>query len=325
MSRKHEIQTAYNRGHLLTLNNEWYREQVHDLVSYLLRKDLGPRGDITSRAICVNRDMEVHAIIEAKEDGIIAGIEEASLLYDNRHIKIVTSEQDGTRVQRGAKILELCGSCIDILETERTGLNLLRRMSGIATTVCSLAAKLEKISSKALIAATRKNPWGNLDNKAVHVGGGLTHRLGLWESMLIKENHLAILKKEGIKNYIQEAIHRAVASPYKDAKFIEIEVTSEKEALAAARCFAEMKATQDINTSNVIMLDNMEPSQIDVIIRQMIQDNLYENIIFEVSGGITADNFEDYARTPVDILSFGSITHSVNALDLSQSIVSSGD
>ena len=325
MSRKDEIQTAYNRGHLLTLKNEWYREQVLDLIAHSLSQDLGLRGDITSRAICTNRKIEVHAMIEAKEDGIIAGIEEASLLYNNRHIKIVTSEQDGTSVQRGAKILELCGSCIDILETERTGLNILRRMSGIATTVCRLAAKLEKISSKALIAATRKNPWGNLDNKAVHVGGGLTHRLGLWDSMLIKENHLAILKKEGIKTYIQEAIHRAVVSHYKDANFIEIEVSSEKETLAAARCFAKMKDTHDIHTSCVIMLDNMVSSQVDVILRQVIQDNLYENIIFEVSGEITADNFEDYARTPVDILSFGSITHSVSALDLSQSIVSSGD
>jgi nicotinate-nucleotide pyrophosphorylase (carboxylating) len=183
-------------------------------------------------------------------------------------------------------------------------------MSGIATETKHLVDSLRNYQTR--IAATRKTLLRYLDKKAVFLGGGLTHRFGLWDAILIKDNHLETVKKEGKTNYIETALTRA--SKYLDeVNFIEIEVTSHEEALTAAQIFDALKLKKPC----VIMLDNMKPALIRETLEALREKNLYDNLLIEASGDITPKNIRKYAKTGVDVVSMGYLTHSMKALDLS--------
>jgi nicotinate-nucleotide pyrophosphorylase (carboxylating) len=312
MDKKKLIFEAYNRSELLKLENPKYLERVKDFTEKWLQEDLG-RGDITVEALSL-KDNKGNAIIKAKSSGIIAGINEAVWFYNNHNIEVKVLKKDGSPIKRGDIILALAGNEKDLFETERTGLNLLQRMSSIATLTHEM---VEEIKGKNVeIVPPRKNHWGLLDKKAVTLGGGLTHRLGLWESILIKENHIEAIKKEGFDDYIETALERAFK--YEKTVFIEIEVENINDCLKAATKFKEYIKEKPC----IIMLDNFSVEDTKKAVDLLKQKNLRNHILIESSGRITPDNIMGYADTGVDIVSMSYITYAQNICDLSQRITS---
>jgi nicotinate-nucleotide pyrophosphorylase (carboxylating) len=314
MNREELILKAYTRGSSLTLENPGYLERVKAFTIGMVDEDVGEAGDITSRSVLAGFDSSSGATIVSKDSGVVAGVEEATWFYSRFGLEVEAVKKDGEGIGPGQTLFSLKGKCTDMLKTERTGLNLLQRMSGIATLT---RQALDKVQGTGLhIAATRKTHWGALDNKAVAVAGGMTHRLGLWDSILIKENHLSVLKKNGYAdNYVEEALQRAWRWPRKN--FIEIEVGTPEEARRAAYMFQNF-LSGDISFPCIIMLDNFSVEGLKAMMEEMKTEGFYPNMIFEASGSITFDNIDKFASTGVDVVSLGYLTHSPRSLDISQ-------
>jgi nicotinate-nucleotide pyrophosphorylase (carboxylating) len=208
-------------------------------------------------------------------------------------------------VEEKTTVLEMVGDARTMLSIERTLLNLLTRMSGIATATSRLIEKVRRAGYKTRIACTRKVAPGlsYFDKRAVMLGGGDTHRLHLDDLIIIKDNHLAVVGDVG------EAIKR-VRQAVSFSKKIEIEVSTEKEALEAVRAGAD-----------IVMLDNFSPHQIKETIMLLEKERLRDKILVEASGGINEGNVLEFAATGVDILSLGEITDSVKTLDMSLDVV----
>lgn len=334
MKRLDRILKAYDYSDKLNLQNEKYREKVREYFAKEMHEDLTGFGmwtdrlDITTKAL-FDEDKKVKAYVKAKENGIIAGLEEVTEFYESNGLEVKVYKQDGDRVKEGEKVMELNGYGKDLLKLERTGLNFLQRMSGIATATRDLKNKIKDYDT--VIVATRKSLERYLDKKAVTLGGGLSHRLGLYDGILIKDNHLTLLKKEGIENVVEEAIERTLRfKDYSRLKFIEIEVTTQGDAIKAAEKFKHISALSEsiyyveemfeTLSPYIIMLDNMKPAEIRKTVDELKKKGLYDYILLEASGGITEKNIEKYAKAGVDAISMGCLTHSVKALDLSQKI-----
>ena len=165
---------------------------------------------------------------------------------------------------------------------------------------------------------TRKTPWGLLDKRAVHLGGGGTHRLGLGDAIVIKNNHLALLAPRE-EEAAPMAIERAWEFREKSA-FIEVEVRGEAGALAAAEAFRRLQEDAAEEYPCLLMLDNMTPDEIGPILDVLRRENLWEHVLIEASGGISEANVEAYAACGVDAISVGALTHSARALDICQRI-----
>jgi len=275
---------------------------LEETLLSMLTEDTG-QGDITT-ALTVPNGCMAEAEVIAKENGVVAGIEEAKILLENLGLKVEALITDGKGVKAKQTLLKIYGDARTILAVERTLLNLLSRMSGIATTTRKLVEKILKAGFKTKIACTRKTAPGLLyfDKKAVSIGGGDTHRLHLDDMILIKDNHIAIVG--GVGKAVKKAKEGCSFS-----KKIEVEVTKVEEALAAAKAGAD-----------IIMLDNFSPNQIKDAIRRIEKAGFREKVLLEASGGITAENVIAYALTGVDILSLGEITDSAKALDISLAI-----
>jgi nicotinate-nucleotide pyrophosphorylase (carboxylating) len=275
---------------------------LEEKLKQLLAEDVG-QGDVTS-AVVVPSDLAVEATLLAKEAGTAAGIEETEILAKSLGLSVETKVTDGDEIKKGKILLKLSGDAQTILSAERTILNLLSRMSGIATATRQLTEKLRKAKATAKIAATRKTALGlsYFDKKAVLIGGGDPHRLRLDDMILIKDNHVAIVGS------VEDAVRKAkqVAS---FSKKIEVEVASIADALKAAKAGAD-----------IVMLDNFSPKLVRETIEALKKARFFGKILLEVSGGITEQNLLEYASTPVDIISMGALTHSVKALDVSLEI-----
>jgi nicotinate-nucleotide pyrophosphorylase (carboxylating) len=278
------------------------RKILEEKLLRMLTEDTG-QGDITT-ALTVPNGCRTEAEVIAKENGVVAGIEEAKILLENLGLKVEALITDGKGVKAKQTLLKIYGDARTILAVERTLLNLLSRMSGIATTTRKLVEKILKAGFKTKVACTRKTAPGLLyfDKKAVSIGGGDTHRLHLDDMILIKDNHIAIVG--GVGKAVKKAKEGCSFS-----KKIEVEVTKVEEALAAAKAGAD-----------IIMLDNFSPNQIKDAIKQLEKAGFREKVLLEASGGITAENVIAYALTGVDILSLGEITDSPKALDISLEI-----
>ena len=199
------LERAFQRGSELTLKNPVYREWIERFIVDEIQADVGIKGDITSRAVLPKKS-SMKAIIMTRQSGILAGLEEACFLFRKNGLKPIPKKKDGQRIRKGEIVLEIYGDTRELLRVERSAVDLLQRMSGIAT----LTAKLRThIRNRVPIAPTRKTQWRYLDKKAVFLGGGMTHRLALWESILIKDNHLAALKKQGVTDPIALSLQRA--------------------------------------------------------------------------------------------------------------------
>jgi nicotinate-nucleotide pyrophosphorylase (carboxylating) len=275
------------------------RKILEEKLKQLLAEDVG-QGDVTSAAV-VPSGLTVEAAVVAKEAGIAAGIEETVILAESLGLSVKAEVADGEKIRNGQIIMKISGNAQTILSAERTMLNLLSRMSGIATTTRRLTEKLKKANSTAKIAATRKTAPGLLyfDKKAVVIGGGDPHRLRLDDMVLVKDNHLAIAGS--VENAVKKAKQAASFS-----KKIEAEVTSTADALKAAEAGAD-----------IVMLDNFSPKQIREAVEALKKAGFFGKVLLEVSGGITEQNLLEYASTQVDIISIGALTHSVKALDIS--------
>ena len=272
------------------------------------QEDIGP-SDITSEAV-LNKSKQGIAVLKAKQSGIVGGVEEVSWFYKKHNLRVKALAQDLKEVQKGDAILEVYGRRKDILATERVGLNVLQRMSGIATETRCLVELVRKYKTR--VAATRKTVLRYLDKKAVFLGGGLTHRFGLWDSILIKDNHLEALKREGVRSPIEKAV--TMASKFVDrVRFIEVETTNLEEAVRAARKFKELNLIKP----SIVMLDNVEPKEIHQVLEKMRRENLHNRVLFEASGNITPENITEYAKTGVDVVSLGYLTHSAKVFDMS--------
>lgn len=308
LDRQKLVELAYQKGKELTLNNQIYLDWMESFFAKEYVEDVGAR-DITSAAVLTKNEPRT-AFLTAKASGVIGGIEEINWFLMKHNLDVTIYKRDGQKILKGETILEIQGKQKDILAAERIALNVLQRMSGIATETSRLVDLLKGCATK--IAATRKTLLRYLDKKAVFLGGGLTHRFGLWDSILIKDNHLETLKSEGITDYIETAIVRA--SGFVDAvAFIEIEVTSHEEALRAATKFEALK----LKTPCVVMLDNMAPTAITQTLETLRDKNLYSSVLLEASGKITPENIGEYAKTGIDVVSLGYLTHSAKVLDMS--------
>jgi nicotinate-nucleotide pyrophosphorylase (carboxylating) len=277
------------------------RKILEDRLKALLADDIG-LGDVTAQAI-IPPNLMVRAMVLAKDHGSVAGIEEAVILAESLGLKIGAKVTDGSVVEDKQVLLEISGDAQTILAIERTLLNLLSRMSGIATATRTLTQKLQEAGCKTRIAATRKSAPGLLyfDKKAVMIGGGDTHRLHLDDLVLIKDNHISIIGS------VEEAVRKAKTN-VSFTKKIEAEVTDANNALKAAKAGAD-----------IIMLDNFSPEQAKAT-ADMLSKMGFGHVQLEISGNITDENLMEYVEAEVDIISLGALTHSVKALDISLEI-----
>jgi nicotinate-nucleotide pyrophosphorylase (carboxylating) len=322
MNRKTLIETAFKRLSVLSLANPEYKKWVKRFTLDILDQDRGDK-DLTSNALFGVKGKPTTAIIQTKEPGIIAGLEEVIWFYNQLNLKVNPQKKDGESIQPGDILCDITGPENLLLETERTGLKVLQRMSGIATATQQCINTLRKAGGTAEVVATRKTHWPLLDKKAVVLGGGGTHRLGLWDAILIKDNHLKEIKRMGYKTrYVQEALRRAWRHRL-DAIFIEIEVETPQEAITAAETFRTLQVSSGTakDVPCVIMLDNMLPRNICKIYEELRNRKLYDFVLLEASGGIMLENIDRYAKVGVDIISLGSLTHSPKALDINQTVL----
>ena len=257
-------------------------------------------GDITSALLTKKK---IVAKIISRQQGVIAGIKFAKNLFQLKGCTVKAFVKDGAKVKRNQKILQVSGNTQSVLSCERTVLNLLSRMSGIATQTNFLVSKIRSVSKKTSLYSTRKTAPGLriFDKEAVKIGGGHKHRMALDEMIMIKDNHLVLC------NSMEDIIKQA----QKKRKRIEIEVENQKDALLAAKMGA-----------SIIMLDNFIPAEIKRTIAVLRKKKMRNKVKLEASGGISSKNIIAYAKTGVDMISVGSITNSVNALDLSLEVIS---
>ena len=198
-----------------------------------------------------------------------------------------------------------------VLALERTILNILGQLSGIAT-------EAKKWSSKApgQIACTRKTIWGLLDKWAVHLGGGLTHRLTKQDALMIKENDLAVMYPDANSNGARISKFLGEVDPSEAGAFIEIEVREEKEAIMAAFTWSERRMIEGFDRL-VIMLDNFSPERSKAVADELVEMGLREHVVLEASGGILLENLEDWRECGLDVLSTSTINRGTTPLDLS--------
>ncbi len=260
-------------------------------------------GDITTNSI-IPEGIKAKGVIKAKEKCVICGIDFIVAFFEEYGIKCKKLFNDGEEAY--GNILEFEGDARTILMLERTALNLLMHLSGIATITNRIVKKAKSVNKKVRIACTRKTLplLSPLQKYAVYVGGGDTHRFRLDDCVLIKDNHIAIV---GVK----EAIKRAKEN-VSFTKKIEVEVSNLKE----LREVLEERA-------DIIMLDNFKPEDVEKALKIINDFERKTNFrpIVEVSGGIKEDNILEYARYNVDVISLGILTHSVKSVDMSLNIV----
>ncbi len=259
-----------------------------------------PFGDITSEYVLEKHTCKAEII--AKEDLILAGISDISRLFEHYGVRTSSQNKDGDRIKAGTSILFLHGDAHAILLVERTALNLIGRMSGIATQTRRIQERVSAINPDCRITATRKTAPGLRlpDKKATMIGGADPHRFSLSDAVLIKDTHRMLVP-------IGEAVRRArSAGAY---HLIEAEAESVDEAMEAARAGAD-----------IILLDNMTPGEIVVVLDNLKTNGLRETVLIELSGGINPDTIDEYAAVGADRISLGMLTHTVRNADFSLEI-----
>ncbi len=259
-----------------------------------LRKDVG-RGDLTTQLVVPDIDGSAYIIIE--QDAVVAGIDVVSDLLESVGISVSALVKDGDRIRSGSRVMSLSGPLTRIITAERTALNILMRMSGIADVT---AQAVERVGNGIIVAATRKTTpgFGDFEKEAVRIGGGDTHRMALDSMIMIKDNH--IMACGGVRNAMERV---------KKASFsikVEIEVENLEDAITAAEMGAD-----------IIMADNCGP-ELTGKIRDAVK-GINDRILVEASGNITMDNIAEYVGM-ADIVSMGALTHSVKAVMFSMDV-----
>lgn len=267
------------------------------LVRCALEEDLGRAGDITTDAI-IDSGAVSEAAFTARERGVVAGLGVVKSVFQllDATTRFNTHIEDGTTVAPGDKIATVAGLTRILLMGERTALNFLCRLSGIATATAEMVRAVKDY--RASIVCTRKTTPGHrvIEKYAIRVGGGTNHRFGLDDAILIKDNH--VFSAGGVINAIQRA--RANAG-----HLVKIEV--EVDTLEQLDAVLQMHP----NGADVVMLDNFAPAKIAEAVKK-----IDKRMLIEISGGVTKDNIADFAATGVDLISSGALTHSVTSLDI---------
>jgi nicotinate-nucleotide pyrophosphorylase (carboxylating) len=277
-----------------------YLNERKALLNFL-REDIG-RGDITSNSVLKPNLLASSTILcKDSEQAVVAGLREVGIVFDLCKCSCTALVDEGSMVRRGNEVMRIKGRARDILKAERTALNLLMRMSGIATETKKFVEVVKKISKDIEIAGTRKTAPGlrSFDKKAIKIGGGRTHRNSLDEMVLIKDNHLVLTGSIG------ESISSAKKLVGNNIK-VECEVTDLQSAIEAINFGAD-----------VIMLDNFSPQEVENATRVLKELGLRQKCLLEISGGISLANVSQFAKSNPDIISVGSLTHSVKSVDFS--------
>jgi nicotinate-nucleotide pyrophosphorylase (carboxylating) len=269
--------------------------EIEDAVTRALKEDLGRAGDITSIAT-VPEDAQARAIVAARKPGVVSGLPLVALSFRrlSPQIAIEAHARDGDAIKAGSKLMTVAGDARAVLSAERTALNFIGHLSGIAS---ATAAFVQRIAhTKARIICTRKTTPGlrALEKYAVRCGGGYNHRFGLDDAMLIKDNHIAVA------GGIRAVLERAKRSTGHLVK-IEIEVDS----------LAQLAEVLDVGLADVVLIDNFDQATMREAVKMVAG-----RLVVEASGGIALDSAAAIAETGVDYLSSGSLTHSVQNLDI---------
>ena len=270
---------------------------IEDLIQLALKEDIGP-GDITTDNL-VAPGTRGRATIIAKQDLVIAGLQVAEKVFNTLEPKIGFEPlyTDGDRVPDGGTVVRIDGPLGALLRGERTALNFLQRLSGIATQAHAFVGEVAGTSVK-LVDTRKTTPgWRVLEKYAVRMGGAHNHRMGLYDGVLIKDNHIAV--SGGIANAVKKVRQQI-------SHLVKVEVE--------AATFEEVKEALDTG-ADVIMLDNMDLNQIRKAVRM-----IDKKALVEVSGNVTRERLKELAQTGVDLISIGALTHSAVAVDLSMKI-----
>ncbi|MEA3489551.1 MAG: carboxylating nicotinate-nucleotide diphosphorylase [Candidatus Omnitrophota bacterium] len=289
------------------------RKRVDTIIRFALKEDIWT-GDVTSQAV-IDNFQNVDAVILSRGSGVVCGMDivERVFIAVDCGLRFRPMVKDGDHVEPDQEVAFAEGNAQSILKAERVALNFLSLLSGVATTTRRFVDRVEGTGVK--IYDTRKTiPLHRyLQKYAVTVGGGHNHRSGLWDMVLIKDNHLRIFgmqkKAAESETIVKKIIKRARSAVQKNIR-IEIEVETLKECEYALD-----------ERPEVIMLDNMSPENVKEAVRMRKEKGLEKEVLFEVSGGVTMDNVRDYAQTGVEIISTGSITDFIRPLDFSLEVI----
>ena len=270
-------------------------------IDSFLSEDVGS-GDVTS-AFTPNR--RVKAQIISNSDGFISGVCEVRLLFKNHGVKVTAHVKDGGAVSRGQVVLTLSGMSFDILVVERTALNFLSRMSGITTKTRRYADVLKSVGSHSRVVATRKTTPGlrYFEKRAVVLGGGLPHRMGLYDMILIKDNHLALFGGD-----VSAALAAAKSSG--SSLKVEVEVSCLRDGILAVEGGAD-----------IVMFDNMSPKKVKAAVSELKRMGLRKKVLLEASGGVNIKNIGAFGLCGVDWISTGRLTQSAPYVDFSLEFV----
>ena len=274
-------------------------------IREMLAEDIG-FADLTSELILPAQAI-AKAEIVTRQPGILAGIEEAIFAFEELGVRARAMKKEGKPIKAGDVVMGLKGYAGSILAAERVALNLLMRMSGVATATREMVERARKVNPKVVVAATRKTMprFSHFDKRAVMVGGGDPHRFRLDDCVLIKSDHVKLVGS------VKEAVKRARRASF--TKKIEIEVSNAKDALEAARLGVD-----------IVMLDNVLPAEVKHAIELLKRAGLREQVLIEASGGIEPANVASYVAAGVDIVSSSYMTFKAPALDMNLEIFSKG-
>ena len=266
-------------------------------LAKFLSEDLG-KGDITSNLLPRKK---IKGRIISRQDGIIAGVNYVKEIFLSKGCTVRIIKKDGNKTIPNQTILEITGFAQSVLSCERTALNLLSRMSGIATKTKKFVEKINAVNPRVKLYATRKTAPGLrfFDKEAVKIGGGEKHRMSLDQMIMIKDNHIAVAG----------SLPRLIIKARKKYKKIEVEVENQEDALLAASAGV-----------NIIMLDNFSPKEIINTVNRLKKSKLRKHVKLEASGGINEKNIGVYAKTGIDMISVGEITNAVTGIDFSLEI-----
>lgn len=273
-------------------------KSIDEIIRLSLAEDLGD-GDHSSLS-CIPPEAQGKAQLIIKQEGVLAGLEIAkklfSLLDPNLQLKCFLA--DGEKIKKGDIAFEISGKAISILSGERTALNYMQRMSGIATHTAMLVDLIKGLHSKILDTRKTTPLMRPFEKMAVRIGGGFNHRFGLYDMIMIKDNHI------DFAGGIEKAIKKANAYLNETNRSLKIEIE--------ARNLQEVEEILSIGNIHRIMLDNFTPEEMKIAVEQI--NGKYET---EASGMITKENIRSYAETGVDFISIGAITHQIKSLDMS--------
>lgn len=269
------------------------------LIDLALAEDLGSTGDRTSLST-IPAETRSRAAFVARTAGVVAGLPAAELVCRavDPSLTFAHDIADGSRVERGTKLATVSGSLRSILAAERTALNFLQRLSGVATLTRKFVDAAAGFRAKLLDTRKTTPGWRLLEKYAVRCGGGANHRMGLHDAILIKDNHLA-----GLGGDIRRAMEAARAYPGNAGLSVEVEVDTLDQLEVALAVKAD-----------IILLDNMTPDQMRAAVAR--RDAVAPGVLLEASGGVNLNTVRDIAATGVDRISVGALTHSAPALDI---------